>query len=410
MVDFPNSTSHAVATRMTTALVGATGPRSFFIFSLAVLLAVLGPVHQAGAGTTSRYQITDLGTLGGTLSVPIDLNDRGDITGVSFSAGDTALRGFLWQRGVMTDLGTLGGPQGAGAGINASKQVIGWSDLTTPARPSIFNTTSLFCNPPMAPDQPTVACHATLFEHGMLTDLGTLGGANSAGQNKGINNRGQVIGVAETATTDPTGSDGAPEFHAFLWKQGRMLDLGTLNGAPDSTASAINDRGQVTGISILNATTFTGENGEGFLWQDGKMTTLKTLGGSYSAPHAINNRGQIVGASTVSGNTTSHAAKWDHHLRVADLGTLPGDGFSEAIDITDQGQIVGVSCASPGACRAVMWNHGMVTDLNNSIPSAAGWHLNEALAQNSRGQIIGDGIHNDQLHAYLLTPMPGPSH
>ena len=361
-----------------------------------------------GSGPTAKYGVTDLGTLGGTFSGPIDIDTRGEVTGVSTNVGDTALRGFIWRRGVLTDLGTLGGPQGAGAGINSSGQVEGWSDLTARVGPSIFNQTSLFCNPPMVVGQPTVACRATLWENGKLTDLGTLGGQNSAGQNKGINEQGQVVGQAETAAADPTGTKGSLKFHAFVWQRetgrksqrGRMIDLGTLGNDPDSLAAGINDRGQVVGMSIKNGAAFAGDNGYGFLWQHGVMTPLGTLGGEFSAPAAINNRGQVVGHASTPRNRTMHATMW-YQGRTLDLGTLPGDVFSEASDITDDGQIFGISCSSAG-CRATTWNASDVIDLNTQISPDSGWHLDDAQAGNLNGQIVGDGGHDGLPHAYLL--------
>jgi probable HAF family extracellular repeat protein len=256
----------------------------------------------------------------------------------------------------------------------------------------------------MVTDQPTVACHAFLWKNGVMTDLGTLGGQNSATENRGLNNRGQVAGAAETATVDPTSATGSLEFHAFLWRQGKMIDLGTLGGAPDSFAYAINDHGQVVGENITNVQTFmSNEAGQGFIWQDGKMRLLGTLGGTTSSPHAINNRGQVAGGSSLPGDVTQHAfLLQDGHM--ADLGTLPGDVFSEATAITEQGQVLGLSCSSKG-CRATLWDKSTVIDLNTLISPASGWQLTDAEAENSRGQIVGGGLHNGLFRAFLLTPV-----
>lgn len=379
------------------------------------LVAVLTPTAAHGISPSrahAGYEVRDLGTLGGTLSGPIDLNSHGAVVGVSFNPGDTALRGFVWRRGVMTDIGDLGGPQAAVDSINAAGQVGGWGDLAKHAPPSLFNTTSLFCNPPMVAGQPAVVCHALLWNNGKLTDLGTLGGANSSAENHGINDRGQVVGVAETATTDPTGIAGSPKFHAFVWQRragdhggrGRMTDLGTLHHDPDSIATGINNHGQVIGISIADGASFNGDNGAGVTWTGRKVTPLGTLGGTHSVPIAINDRGQIVGESALPGDHTGHATLWEH-AKVIDLGALPGDVFSEATDITERGVIVGYSC-SPTRCRATRWDSHGISDLNSRHSANAGWQLNDAQAINGRGKIVGDGQHNGLPHAFLLTPRP----
>jgi probable HAF family extracellular repeat protein len=79
--------------------------------------------------------------------------------------------------------------------------------------------------------------HAFLWRDGEMTDLGTLGGSFSRAES--INDRGQVVGLAETATG---------ESHAFVWQDGRMVDLGALTDGPGSSvATKITDRGHVIG-------------------------------------------------------------------------------------------------------------------------------------------------------------------
>lgn len=73
-----------------------------------------------------------------------------------------------------------------------------------------------------------------------------------------------------------------------------MINLGTLPGGSHGEAVAINNRGQLIGGSIPRA-----PHGmsHAFVWQNGTMTDLGTLGGDVSAPTAINERDKIVGAS-----------------------------------------------------------------------------------------------------------------
>jgi len=382
---------------------------SVIVATIAVAVSMFaGPAQGQGPDSGSkRVAITDLGTLGGGFSAPIDLNDRGQLVGVSVGPGETALRGFVWNDGAMGDFGSLGGPQAAAASINSAGQIGGWSDLDVPAPPSIFNTTSMFCNPPMVEGQAPVACHAVLRDRGRLVDLGTLGGLNSAAQNKGINDGGQVVGVAETTQVDPTGTAGSHRFHAFLWQRdgqnggGHMIDLGTLGSDPNSSASGINDRGQIIGVSVANSATFNGDNGRGFTWNHGRITPLKTLGGTYGLPLAINNRGDIVGLSNLAGDLNRHATLW-RNGRTVDLGTLPGDGFSEATDITDTGLIVGFSCG-PIGCRAVRWDGRQITDLASALAPKEQWQLLDAQAVNAQGQVVGSGQHGDLPHGYIVT-------
>jgi probable HAF family extracellular repeat protein len=130
----------------------------------------------------------------------------------------------------------------------------------------------------------------------IVTDLGTFGGI--AGRANAVNNRGSVVGDA----FDPEGTAS----RAFLWQNGAATDLGTLGG-PISSAHFLNERGEVTGSAETSTPDPLGENfcGSGltclpFLWKDGLMAPLPTLGGNGVAT-GINNRGQVVGGSE---NTT----------------------------------------------------------------------------------------------------------
>lgn len=374
------------------------------MFIAAVLGVLVIPTRVAAQPQRAAqypYTITDLGTLGGGFSAPDNLTNTGRVVGVSAFAGDNTVGAYLWQNGVMKSLPSLGGPQAGASGINASGLISGWADTTTPAPPSVFNTTSEFCDPP-APDATAVTCHAVLWDGRKVIDLGTLGGANSAGNNYGLNDSGQVVGASETTTPDPSSATGTPEYHAFLWQRGTMTDLGTLGG-PDSNAWGINNVGQVVGGSTMNADPSTPQHA--FLWQRGTMRDLGTLGGTFSFASAIDNRGQAVGFSALVGNTATHAFLWQHGA-MTDLGTLPGDVYSNAIDAVDQGQVFGTSCSN-AQCRAVMWDKGTITDLNLLISPGSGWQLIDATTRNARGQIVGDGVHDGLPHAYLLTPVQG---
>ncbi len=104
-----------------------------------------------------------------------------------------------------------------------------------------------------------------------MTDLGTLGGKRSRSHALAINDAGQVVGWSETATG---------ETHAFLWENGKMIDLGTLPGYAKSIASGINAKDQVVGYS--EAPIQQAPFNAAFLWQDGTMQDLGAPPGATS--------------------------------------------------------------------------------------------------------------------------------
>ncbi len=169
--------------------------------------------------------------------------------------------------------------------------------MTRPIAPAVLVVTLLglsACERPTAPGSPDPlpTLNPSLAAGVTITELGTLGGTFSDAV--AINDRGQVVGVSHTASGD---------LHAFFWDRGTMTDLGTLGGT-FGRAVAVNARGQVAGSSLTADGPF-----HAFFWEAGTMTDLGTLGGASSFANAINERGQVVGSSTTAGGE-DHATLW----------------------------------------------------------------------------------------------------
>ena len=100
-----------------------------------------------------------------------------------------------------------------------------------------------------------------------------------------------------------------------------MQDIGTLGG-PDAFAQFVNQSGQVAGNSYTSfnpnpVLTFCGQfwsfqvpTMDPFLWTNGTMTDLGTLGGTCGVVDALNDRGEVVGFSDLSGDKVLHPFLW----------------------------------------------------------------------------------------------------
>ena len=132
---------------------------------------------------------------------------------------------------------------------------------------------------------------------------------------------------------------------------------------------------------------------------------MTDLVGVKNDSYDINNIGQIVGSAAINGPT--HAFLWDDG-EVTDLSTLGGSS-SEALAMNDIGQIVGMSDDATNWNTAFLWSDGVMTNLNDLLLANSGWsHLQFAHDINNNGQIVGWGYTNGEGHAFLMTPVPEP--
>ena len=197
--------------------------------SLLVVLAI--PVRLASQGQNQQpghYTVADIGTLGGTFGEANAVNNKGWVVGDATLPGDIARHAFLWRKGVTKDLGTLGGPNSIALyPLNERGDITGFSDSSTPDPLS-----EDFCG-----FGTNLTCLPFLWQHGVMTPLPTLGGNN--GQALEVNNRGQVVGVAENTTPDLTCVDTAQvvQFKPVIWQKGEIIhELPTFPGDPDGFA------------------------------------------------------------------------------------------------------------------------------------------------------------------------------
>ena len=396
-----------------------------------------------------------MGTFGGPTSGytfgAVIINGRGTVVGVA----DTSIfdencscyeaHGFQWEKGILTDLGTLpGGKDSFGGAINSEGTIVGLADVIDPLTGPRGD--------------------AAIWKDGQISDLWTLGGTFAAPND--INNRGQVVGGGLNTIADPFGGIppapffggfGGTQTRAVLWQDGSTRDLGTLGGN-DALALFVNERGQVVGNSFTNSVP-NPETGiptvAPFIWQDGHMTNIGTLGGVFGTVSGLNNRGQVAGTSDLAGDQTAHPFLWERGTlrdlgtlggssavgnwideaggvvggsstendqlfrafrwingRMTNLGSLNGDTCSLAFAGNSKGQVVGNSLSDcDHETHAFLWeNSGPMVDLNSFVTPGSGILLREGVFINERGEIAVTGyVANGDEHAFVLVPLDDPN-
>jgi probable HAF family extracellular repeat protein len=381
----------------------------------ATLAAGLLTLSLSGQSQTT-YLVTDLGPVGNQPGQPFAVNHQSVVAGVVVSP-DKLAHASVSYKGWQFDLSKpgLGGSNSLAHSVNETGQVVGQAETATldPHNEDFCGYKALG----LATQGNT--CVPFLWQDGVMTQLTTLGGNN--GSAWFINNRSQVVGWAETTQPDPN----CPfplvsQFKPVLWTIGSVQALPLAKGDADGIALAINDHGQAVGASGT-CTTFNLISGNqlqalhALLWQNGAATDLGNLGGTGhllgNIALDINNQGQVVGNSDVTGDRGSHAFLWTSQKGMQDLGTLPGDAISTAIWINDAGTIVGVSADAHFNPRGVIWQNGVMTDLNTLVPKTSPLFLLTACSVNATGEIIGLAVDKatGEAHGYLATPKPATS-
>src|SRR5580692_1371207 len=197
-----------------------SGPTLSLIAVLAMPAQTNAQIHSVTQNQNPpHYTVIDLGTLGGTFSVGYGINKAGQVGG-----GATLLDGnerpFVWYGGHMTALGTLGGLNGDAGEPNDKGEISVTAETSTPDANG-----EDFCG-----FGTPLQCLAAIWKNGVMTALPTLGGTNA--ESFKINNRGQVIGVAENSTRD--GRCVSPQvldFEAAIWEpNGEIRELPPLLG------------------------------------------------------------------------------------------------------------------------------------------------------------------------------------
>ncbi|MGH7720369.1 MAG: hypothetical protein ACREON_16185 [Gemmatimonadaceae bacterium] len=354
------------------------------------------PEVLAKQAPTAEYTIVKLtSSLGGTVSRGSGINNRGWVVGFSNLPGDQIRHATLWRDGAIIDLGTLGGEKSSSnvqwPGVSDRGMIAGISQTAIPDPLKEDWSCSAFL--PVT----GTTCLGFVWDDGVMKPLPTLGGNN--GFAAGVNNRGQVVGWAETLVHDPTCN--APQvlqFRAVMWeprKRGsKIRELPPFRGDSTSAATAINDRGQTVGISgdcDVAVGRFSARHA--VLWERGRVKEIPNLGGtSWHTPMDINEAGDVVGFSNPAGDAggifIARAFLWTGGRKSRDLGVLRGDATSQARGINSRRQVVGVSTGTNGN-RAFLWEDGVMKDLNTLVGPGFSDQLVSAQHINEAGAITG---------------------
>src|SRR5213082_2578945 len=376
---------------------------------------------QAKTKPKMQYHVSTLASLGGTSSGGNSINDQSWVSGYSRMA-DRNRHATLWRNSLLTDLGTLGGPNSSVTWNvkNTEGIIVGISQTATTPEPNGENWSSAAFY--STPNNVGYINLGFVWQNNQMRGLPPFPGGNN-GFATGANNLGQVVGWAENGFHDPNCCcTQVLQFRPAVWDLGsgdQIHDLPLISGDSSGAATAINDIGQIVGISgICDQAVGRHTAKHAVLWQNGTVTDIYPNAPApwWNTPTAINQRGDVVGfvgdPAFVEGDVI-HAFMWTREDGIRQLKPLPNRTpkhvDSEAYGINEARQVVGVSCdADQVDCRAVIWDHGNTpTDLNDLKAPGYSAILASAKDINNAGEITGRAAdpNTGVLTAYLAVPI-----
>jgi probable HAF family extracellular repeat protein len=394
----------------------------FIVLAAVCCGAVLAPAlaqRPAQARARTQYQVSNLPGLGGTSNGGNSINDQTWVSGYSRLA-DRNRHAALWRNGVLSDLGTLGGPNSSVTWNvkNTAGIIVGISQT---ADPQLFGESWSSAAFYSTPNNVGYINLGFVWQNNQMRGLPNFPGGNN-GFATGANNLGQVVGWAENGFHDPNCCcTQVLQFLPAVWDIGsgdQIHDLPLITGDSSGAATAINDHGQIVGISgICDQAVGRHTAKHAVLWENGTVTDIYPNAPApwWNTPTAINERGDVVGfagdPAFVEGDIV-HAFLWTREDGIRQLKPLqrrvPPHVDSEAYGINEARQIVGISCDADFVdCRAVVWNNGTVpTDLNE-LKGSYSAHLESAKDINNKGEITGRAFDptTGVLTAYLAVPV-----
>jgi uncharacterized membrane protein len=386
---------------------------SYVILTVACCAAT-SATAAAASQPQPLYRVTVLSSAGAAGN---SVNELGLIGG-SYTLANNSVHAALWAFGQQIDLGTLG----SGATLSSKVQ---W-----PVKNVLGLMSGISLTDSLDPNQEGWSCGFFLPNPNFNVCLGfvwdpltakmrplpTLGGSN--GFATGSNNLGETVGWAENTVHDPSCIlPQVLQFKPVVWGPGReqVRELPLVEGDTAGAATALNERGQIVGISGSCGFAVGGPTGKhAVLWDNGTLIQIVSPYGAnapyWNTPMMINEHGDVVGfagfPNDPAGNFTP-PFMWTKKKGFKFIPLLPGEIAGVATSINERHQVVGYSNDANGNFHPWIWQHGITANLNDLIEpgSALSGPILLAFDINDRGEITGT---TSTGQAFVATPVePG---